>query len=117
MRIGDVVFLYFVFMGPGLRGFFGEGYWFHFLIRLFFRDIWTGMNFCGKTTTFDHRPGNLRIKKGDYRMKSLFPNCIIILWLWAVILNAVGLSGPGLLVLFKTGRWQKRGDSWVFSFM
>lgn len=117
MKIGNVEFKHFVFMGPGLRGFFGEGYWFHFLVRLLFGDIWRGMNFAGKTTTFYERPGNLKMKEGGYHMKSLFPNCIIILWLRAVILNAVGLSGPGLPALLGMGRWQKRGDSWVFSFM
>lgn len=117
LKIRDVEFPHHVFMGPGLRGFFGEGYWFHILVRLFFGNIWAGMNFVAKTTTLNKRRGNLELKKDGFRMKRLFPRCIIILWLLAVILNAVGLSGPGFLALLSLGRWQKRGDKWILSFM
>lgn len=117
MKIRDVEFKSFVFMGPGLKGWFGEGYWFHFLIWLFFGNIWSGMNFVAKTTTWPSRKGNMKLRRDGYRMRGLFPRCIILRWLWGCILNCVGLSGPGFLALVGKGRWQKRGDSWILSFM
>ena len=117
LKIRDVEFPHYVFMGPGLRGFFGEGYWFHSLIRLFFGVIWSGMNFVAKTTTFPKRRGNLELRADGYRMRRLFPRCILVHWLSGHILNAVGLAGPGFLALLNIGYWQRRKDQWVFSFM
>lgn len=117
LKIRNVEFPHHVFMGPGLRGFFGESYWFHFLIKLFFGAIWTGMNFVAKTTTFHKRQGNLELRADGYQMRRLFPRCILAHWLSSHILNAVGLSGPGFRDLLDRGFWQKRTDPWILSFM
>lgn len=117
LKIRDVTFPHYVFMGPGLRGFFGEGYWFHILIKWFFGAIWAGMNFVAKTTTFFKRPGNLPLRADGYRMRGLFPWCILLHWLSSHILNAVKLSGPGFQALLDKGFWQRRNDQWILSFM
>lgn len=117
LKIRDVEFPYHVFMGPGLRGFFGEGYWFHLLVKLLFGAIWSGMNFVAKTTTQLKRRGNLKLRADGYRMRRLFPRCILPHWLSGHILNAVGLSGPGFQALLDEGIWQKRTGPWVISFM
>jgi len=117
LKIRDDEFPHYVFMGPGVRGFFGEGYWFHILIKLLFGAIWSGMNFVAKTTTFPKRRGNLELRADGYRMRRMFPRCILARWLSSHVLNAVGLSGPGFLALLDEGLWQGRTGPWVLSFM
>src|SRR5271157_6436210 len=93
-----------VFNASGARGFNGEGYWFHSLWRWFGLD-YTGSTFTAKTTTLMLRPGNMPVDaKG--RMLGWLPDCIVVKPWAGVALNAVGLSGPGILALVE--QWQKR---------
>jgi len=93
-----------VFNASGARGFNGEGYWFHLPWRLFGLD-YAGSTFTAKTTTLMPRPGNMSVDaKG--RMTSWLPDCIVVKPWAGVALNAVGLSGPGILALVE--EWQKR---------
>lgn len=45
------------------------------------------------------------------------PKCIVVKPFKGVVLNAVGLSGPGAEWLFDTGRWQARREPFFISFM
>jgi dihydroorotate dehydrogenase len=84
-----------VFGASGVQGFFGEGYWFHKLWKPFGLDF-SGMTFVAKTATLLPRKGNMP-----------FTNCVRVnLWRGAM-LNAIGLSNPGLGALFSAGKWQK----------
>lgn len=89
-----------VFNASGARGFYGEGYWFHkYLSGLNYR----GSTLVTKTTTLNPRPGNMPL---DYKNQPVdwFPSCIVVKPLAGVVLNAVGLSGPGLETL--SGVWK-----------
>jgi dihydroorotate dehydrogenase (NAD+) catalytic subunit len=82
-----------VFNSSGARGWFGEGYWFH---RAFlpFGLSYKDSTFVAKTTTLNPRPGNMPLTAG-YEPKEAVPRCIIVKPLKGVVLNSVGLSGPG----------------------
>lgn len=101
----------------GTQGFFGEGYWYHFLWK------WLGMTFkqCGfiaKTTTLEMRAGNMPLQADGISPQHMWPRCIVVKPVKGVVLNAVGLSGPGAKVLLDDGRLQRRdGDPFWLSFM
>ncbi|PIR67082.1 MAG: hypothetical protein COU51_00635 [Parcubacteria group bacterium CG10_big_fil_rev_8_21_14_0_10_36_14] len=99
----------------GARGFFGEGYWYHKLWWPFGLNF-EGSTFVAKTTTLEALLGNMDLDK-DYRPKKLFPDCVKVYSGKGVVLNAVGLSGPGAEVLFEAGKWQKRQEPFFISFM
>ena len=96
----------------GVRGFFGDGYWFH---KIFGVDF-SGSTFVSKTTTLEPRRGNMPVDENGDPLE-LYPHCIVAKPLKGVALNAVGLSGPGAEALLKTGRWQKRQEPFFISFM
>jgi len=77
-----------VLNSSGARGLYGEGYRFHSLFRYFGLDC-RGMTFTSKTSTIDPRKGNLD-------PDALFPKCIIVKFRKGVVLNAVGLTNPGV---------------------
>ena len=82
-----------VFNASGARGFEGEGYWFHdFLGPLGLR--YDGSTFVTKTTTLMPRAGNMPLDE-DHQPLFLKPDCIVVKPVAGVVLNAVGLSGPG----------------------
>ncbi len=90
----------------GVRGFFGEGHWFHrWVPRLDF----SGSTFVAKTATLRPREGNLGTKR--------FPDCVVTRFGQGAVLNAVGLSNPGAEALFADGRWQERKEPFFISFM
>jgi dihydroorotate dehydrogenase len=110
----------FVKFGPcwdqsGVRGFFGEGYWFHHFWSVFGLDL-RGSTFVAKTTTLHARDGNMPLTR-EHAPKQWFPDCVIVKPRAGVVLNAVGLSGPGALTLFNTGTWQLRKRPFMLSFM
>jgi dihydroorotate dehydrogenase len=96
-----------VFNASGARGFNGEGYWFHWPWRWLGLD-YTGSTFVAKTTTLMSRAGNMLVD-GKGRMRTWLPDCIVVKPFKGVVLNAVGLSGPGILALVE--QWQKRLDN------
>lgn len=100
----------------GARGFFGERdpYWFHRPLRPFGLD-WSGSTFVAKTTTLEPRAGNMPLDGN--RPRHWKPDCIAVNFRRAAVLNAVGLSGPGLDALLCDGRWQSRLDPFWLSFM
>jgi dihydroorotate dehydrogenase len=105
-----------VYSAAGAQGFFGEGYPYHGWWKLW------GLTFkeCGfvaKTTTLDPRAGNMP-PKGNLAPQEWRPGCIVVKFRRGVVLNAVGLSGPGAQSLLHDGRWQGRnGEPFFLSFM
>lgn len=83
-----------VFNASGARGFMGEGYWFHRPWKPFGLD-WTGSTLVLKTTTLKARKGNMPLEP-DFGPSEAFPKCIIVKPVKGVVLNSVGLSGPGV---------------------
>jgi len=102
-----------VWSASGARGFFGEGYWFHSPLRPFGLD-WRGSTFVAKTTTMEPRAGNMPLV--GTRPREWKPKCIEVNFRRGAVLNAVGLSGPGLVRLLADGRWQARTEPFVLSF-
>jgi len=105
-----------VWDASGVRGFFGEGYWYHKWLWPFGLSF-KGSTFVAKTTTLAPRKGNMELARGGITPKRLMPDCIVVKRREGAALNAVGLSGPGAEKLFEAGRWQKRKDPFFLSFM
>jgi dihydroorotate dehydrogenase len=95
----------------GVLGFFGEGYWFHSLPLL---SQWYApldeIGFTSKTATLLPREGNLS-------RKDFLPKCVKVYPLrgGGLVLNAVGLSNPGLPALLFDGRWYRRKKPFMIS--
>ena len=87
------------FNASGARGFAGEGYWFHKLA--FGWPDFTGATFVSKTSTLAPRTGNMKLRPAycGYGPVERFPDCVVAKPLKGIVLNAVGLSGPGLAAL------------------
>ncbi len=106
-----------VFNAAGAQGFFGEGYPYHRwwkLLGLTFRRC----GFIAKTTTLHPRVGNMPLKGDGITPQEWKPQCVMVKPFAGVVLNAVGLSGPGAKALLDDGRWQQRnGASFFLSFM
>jgi dihydroorotate dehydrogenase len=90
---------------PGVRGWFGEGYWFHHLplVKHFYN--FEGSTRVAKTTTLFSNAGNMPIygRDGGWGPREFFPACIKVYWLSGRTFNSVGLTGPGLDALIKSG--------------
>jgi dihydroorotate dehydrogenase len=104
----------------GARGFFGEGYAFHRPWKKIGLN-YAGSCFVAKTTTLGPRAGNMPLDE-RYRPKELFPSCIVVKFRKGAVLNAVGLSGPGVDELIGAAGhsgWlnSPRKEPWVVSFM
>ena len=102
--------------GSGTQGFFGEGYPFHKILKPLGLNF-EGSTFVAKTTTLRSRKGNLPLKEDGITPAEFFPECIKVYFCKGIILNAVGLSGPGAKFLFEDGRWQKIKKPFFISFM
>lgn len=102
--------------GSGTQGFLGEGYWYHKYLRPFGLDF-EGSTFVAKTTTLRSRAGNLPLEEDGITPRERFPKCVKVYFRKGIVLNAVGLSGPGAEFLFKDGRWQKIKNPFFISFM
>src|SRR5438093_1022414 len=92
----------------GVQGFFGEGWWFHWLMKFFGLDL-SGMTFVAKTATLEPRKGN--VKSGFFEM--VFPSWVRIKFRRGAMLNAMGLPNPGIRALLATGKWQARKDPFM----
>jgi dihydroorotate dehydrogenase len=104
-----------IFGASGVEGFFGEGYWFHPVFRPLGLDF-SGMTFVSKTSTYSPRVGNVSLTK-HYTLRNPFPSCIRAKPFRGSMLNAVGLSNPGLLALLETQKWQKKTTPFWISLM
>ena len=101
----------------GARGFFGDQdeYWYHRYWRRLGLD-YDGYTFVAKTTTFLPCKGNMPLD-ARWRPKERCPRCIVVKPTAGVVLNAVGLSGPGFTPLLRTNKWQLRSKPFVLSYM
>lgn len=104
---------------PGVRGWMGEGYWFHKYFRFLPGYDFSGSTRVGKTTTYDHNTGNMPFHGPEklFAPKELFPKCIWFSLLRSETTNAVGLSGPGARALVKAGLLEKSSEPFMISFM
>ncbi|OGI25776.1 MAG: hypothetical protein A3J76_00950 [Candidatus Moranbacteria bacterium RBG_13_45_13] len=109
---------YFVFVASGTLNFFGDGWRFHKFYRQIFRKGFDfgGATFVSKTTTLNERKGNMELDN-NLQPCSLFPDCVRVYPVKGVVLNSVGLSGPGANHLFSQGFWQKSREPFFISFM
>jgi dihydroorotate dehydrogenase len=107
-----------VFVASGALNFFGEGWFYHPWYKLLFSKGFDFRNttFISKTTTFFPRAGNMPLNN-NLQPKNLFPDCTRVYFRKAMILNSVGLSGPGALNLLERKKWQTRTDPFMISFM
>jgi len=97
----------------GAQGWFGEGYWYHRYVPGL---NWKGCTFVAKTTTLNARKGNMLLnERGE--VKERFPKCVVVNLRKGIVLNSVGLSGPGAEALIGMGDWQRREDPFFLSFM
>ena len=100
----------------GIENFFGEGYRYHRLLKNYLGMSFEGMTFVAKTTTFNVREGQMPLGY-DLQPKERFPKSIYVDPFRAIVLNAVSLSGPGLIELFNRREWQARRTPFFISFM
>lgn len=103
----------------GTFGFYGEGYWWHWIAFPFICWLkWFG-TFVSKTVTAHAREGNMPLKENG-QPKEYLPKCIFLdekRWLKGGMLNAVGLSNFGITVHLLCLRiWQPK-HPWFFSVM
>lgn len=74
------------------------------------------ITFVSKTTSFYSRRGNMPLDD-HFRPENIKPKCIKIYFFKGMILNSVGLSGPGAEILLNTEYWQKITRPFFISFM
>lgn len=105
----------------GVRGFFGGDAGTEYRHHPFYHHIpgftLDGMAFCSKTTTFDPWKGNTELAPNKIALKRMFPDSVYVDFMNNLVLNAVGLSGPGAPYLLSLGHWQKRTEPFMISFM
>ena len=114
MHLRGIDFGY-VMNASGARNFFGDGYWFHPKLLPFGLD-YTGSTFVAKTTTLYYRGGNMSLHPITLQPLERFPASIKVRFANGSVLNAVGLSGFGVLDLLERGVWQLRRDPFFISF-
>ena len=103
-----------VLCASGAQGFFGEGYWFHKPYKTLFRMDMSKTTFVSKTATLNPCTGNMPLNK-NFSPREMFPKCIKADFHRGAVINAVGLSNPGLPALLKTGKWQSRTKPFLIS--
>jgi dihydroorotate dehydrogenase len=101
----------------GANNFLGQGYPFHRWLKPFgLAPDFRGATLVAKTTTLEPRVGRMPLRR-DLMPRELYPRCIRVNFRKAAVLNAVGLSGPGLEELLRRGVWQSMLRPFVLSFM
>lgn len=108
----------YVYGQSGVQGFFGRTllleYWYQLIYFFIPGYSFKKMVFVSKTATLKPRIGNTELRS-SFKIKAFLPPSI---WVSAksfwhgYMLNAVGLSNPGLLCLLQYGLWQKRKDEY-----
>jgi dihydroorotate dehydrogenase len=105
-----------VYNASGAQGFFGEGYPYHRYWK-YLGLTFEGCGFIAKTTTLEARAGNLPLNN-NLTPQEWVPKCIIVNFWQGIVLNAVGLSGPGADSLLASRRWMERlSEPFFLSFM
>ena len=114
MKFSDIDFSP-CWQASGATGFFGEGYWYHRALSNLGLDF-NRSTFVSKTTTLNSRVGNMEVDRFG-RPVNKFPKCVIVKPFKKVVLNSVGLSGPGAAELFVSRRWESIQKPFMLSFM
>ncbi len=104
----------------GVRGFSKRGYWFH-RIFWFWYDF-SGSTLVKKTATLFPTEGNMPLlgpEKGygprEWKPKSIWITPVS--WIRGIVLNAVGLSNPGLDALIANGYMEYSEEPYLISVM
>jgi dihydroorotate dehydrogenase len=101
----------------GVQGFFeSDKYWYQKVLALC-GEWFLFHTFVAKTTTLEKRAGNMPLGKNGISPREWIPKCIVVKWWKRAVLNAVGLSGPGLQNLLGRKLWQKRRKDFFISIM
>lgn len=120
MRIGGIDFNPAV-GASGVQGFFGGDAGIEYLHHPFYKVVpgftFDGMTFCAKTTTFNPNKGNTELAENQIGLKKMFPDSVHVDFQNNLVINAVGLSGPGAQYLVEQGYWQRRREPFMLSFM
>lgn len=111
----------FVHGQSGVQGFFGITLLLEYWYQLFYYFTpgyrFKGIHFVAKTVTLAPRKGNTALRK-MYKLSRFFPKSI---WVspksikGGYVLNAIGLSNPGLEYMLRKGYWQKRTEPFTLS--
>lgn len=105
-----------VLNASGARNFDGSGWWYHKLIPGMGSALANATTFVAKTTTLNARAGNMPLVT-PMRPRDLVPDCIKVNLRKGIVLNAVGLSGPGAEWLLENRVWADREHPFFLSFM
>jgi len=104
------------FFGPGKGN--GHNWWYHKYLKLIPNFDYSDLSsWIAKTTTVNPRAGNMEIDEQTLQPKKIFPDCVVIKFFEGVMLNAVGLSSPGLEKILKMNEWQKNSKPFGISIM
>lgn len=108
------------FTASGTRNFYGDGWPHHRYWKIipgFEGFDFNGATHIAKTTTWDSRQGNMPLDQESLQPLERFPKCILVNPFKAVVLNSVGLSGPGAKHLFHQLGWHEWPNPFLISFM
>lgn len=104
-----------VLNASGARGFFGETPNFNWG-RQSIVD-WKGSTFVAKTVTLSPHRGNLKVAEEGITSVEEYPACIVVDEERQQVINAVGLTGPGVRAVMERGKWQGWNKPFFLSFM
>jgi len=103
-----------VYLASGVKGIDGEGYWYDRWYRAIPGYNWKGATFIAKTVTLEARDGNLPLKE-NLQPKQHFPKCVKVYPFRGAMMNAVGVSSPGLQAVLDSGVWYTRTKPFLIS--
>lgn len=106
-------------LASGVVNIFGNGYWYHVPLDML-HGIKGSFRLCTpvmKTVTLLPRKGNMMMIPGTTQPLNPYPRCIRIDWKTGSVLNAVGLTNPGLPAVLKAGVWQRYPRPFLISIM
>lgn len=103
-----------VYTASGVRGIDGKGYWYDKFLHLVPGYNFANATFITKTVTVDARNGNLPLKPNLQPIQKI-PKCIKVYPFSGAMLNAVGVSSPGLKTVLDMNIWQQRTTSFLIS--
>jgi dihydroorotate dehydrogenase (NAD+) catalytic subunit len=93
-----------VIQASGTTNFDGKGWWYHHLLRPFGLNF-KGSTFTSKTATLMKKAGNMPLKSDGKTLENILPRCVLLDHKHLSVLNAVGLSNPGLAFLLRQKWW------------
>lgn len=110
-----------VWGASGVRGFFGEQYWYQKLFAKYVPGYsFDGVTFVAKTATANPNAGNAELNDDGFTLKEKRPACIVLGW-WQLILgvtlNAMNLPNIGFESLERKGLWQNKTEPFMLSLM